>query len=79
MATKKGMATYFSPPFYWIRDDKNSATLRVPLASLMTVLRIRIRIQDPYVSGPPGSGSGSFYHRAKIIKNIDSYCCVTSL
>jgi hypothetical protein len=23
---------------------------------------------DPYVFGPPGSGSGSFYHQAKIVK-----------
>jgi hypothetical protein len=23
---------------------------------------------DPYVFGPPGSGSGSFYHHAKIVR-----------
>jgi hypothetical protein len=23
---------------------------------------------DPYVFGPPGSGSGSFYHQAKIVR-----------
>jgi hypothetical protein len=43
---------------------------------------------DPYVLGPPGSGSvskrygfGSFYHQAKIAskKNLDSYCFLTSL
>ncbi len=43
---------------------------------------------DPHVFGPPGSGSisqrygsgsGSFYDQAKIVrKNIDSYCFVTS-
>jgi hypothetical protein len=41
---------------------------------------------DPYVFGPPGSGSvsqmygsGSFCHKAKIVlKNLDSYCFVTS-
>jgi hypothetical protein len=32
---------------------------------------------DPYVFGPPGSGS--LYHQAKILrKNLDSYCFVTS-
>jgi hypothetical protein len=25
-------------------------------------------IPDPHVFGPPGSGSGSFYHRAKIVR-----------
>ncbi len=24
--------------------------------------------QDPHVFGPPGSGSGSFYHHAKIVR-----------
>ncbi len=44
---------------------------------------------DPYVFGPPGSGSGSIsqrygsgsgsdYHQAKKKKNLDSYCFVTS-
>ncbi len=38
-----------------------------------SVLRIRIRNpdqdpSDPYVCGPPGSGSGSFYHQAKIVR-----------
>jgi hypothetical protein len=39
--------------------------------------------EDPYVIGPPGSGSisqrygsGSFYHQAE---KIDFYCFVTSL
>jgi hypothetical protein len=44
---------------------------------------------DPHVFGPPGSGfrsssqrygsgSGSFYQQAKIVrKNLDSYCFVT--
>jgi hypothetical protein len=43
---------------------------------------------DPFVSGPPGSGSpisqrygsGSFYHQAqKYQENLESYCFVTSL
>ncbi len=46
---------------------------------------------DPYVFGPPGSGSvstrygsgsgsGSIYHQAEIVKkNLDSYCFVSSL
>jgi hypothetical protein len=42
---------------------------------------------DPHVFGPPGfgtisqrdgSGSGSFYHQAIKVKNLDSYCFVTS-
>jgi hypothetical protein len=34
---------------------------------------------DPLVRGM-GSGSGSFYHQAKIVKkNLDSYCFVTLL
>ncbi len=34
---------------------------------------------DPCVFGPPGSGSGSFYHQAKNYKkNLDSYCFVTT-
>jgi hypothetical protein len=33
---------------------------------------------DPYVFGPPGSGS-IFYLQAKVVrKNLDSYCFVTS-
>jgi hypothetical protein len=41
---------------------------------------------DPYVFGPPGSvsaslryrsGCGSFYHQAKTVKCVDSYCFVT--
>jgi hypothetical protein len=35
-------------------------------------------LPDPHVFGPPGSGSGSFYHQAKKNKkNHDSYCFVT--
>ncbi len=41
---------------------------------------------DPYVFGPPGSGSvsqrygfGSFYHLENSKKNLDSKCFVTSL
>ncbi len=33
---------------------------------------------DPYVFGPYGSGSGSFYHQEKMGKNLDFYCFVTS-
>ncbi len=33
--------------------------------------------QDPYVCGPPASGS--FHHHAKIVKNLDFYHFVTSL
>jgi hypothetical protein len=42
---------------------------------------------DPHVFAPPRSGSvsisqrygsGSFYHKAKKVKNLDSYCFVTS-
>jgi hypothetical protein len=46
-------------------------------------------LMDPYVFGPPGSGSvshryglgsGPYYHQAKIVrKNLDSDCFVTSL
>jgi hypothetical protein len=33
---------------------------------------------EPHVFGPPGSGSGSFYHHAKNSKkNLDSYFFVT--
>ncbi len=51
----------------------------------------RTSVGDPYVFGPPGSasgsvghkyesGSGSFYHQAKIVrKNLAFYCFVTSL
>jgi hypothetical protein len=48
----------------------------------------RNSVPDPHVLGPPGSGSisqrygsgsGSIYHQAKIVrKNLDSYCLVTS-
>ncbi len=65
-------------------------------AHLQAVLRIRIHMflglpdPDPHVFGPPGSGStsqrygsgsGSFYHHAKIVRKnlieVDSYYFVT--
>ena len=33
--------------------------------------------QDPHVFGPPGPGSGYFYHQANK-QNLDSYCFMTS-
>jgi hypothetical protein len=31
-------------------------------------VEISVADPDPYVFGPPGSGSGSFYHQAKIVE-----------
>jgi hypothetical protein len=46
-----------------------------------TLSRIPRARYNPYVNGPPGSGSGPFYHQARYNskKNLDSYCFVISL
>jgi hypothetical protein len=51
--------------------------LVVPVFGIRIHMFLGLQDPDPLVRGY-GSGSGSFYHQAKIVKkNLDSYCFVT--
>ncbi len=49
----------------WRRSSPSSRSSSAPVKK--AVLRIRIRIYRIHMFWPPGSGSGSFYHHAKIV------------
>jgi hypothetical protein len=55
-------------PEIFVANPAGIRKTSVPIGANLRILKNNVPDPDPHVFGPPGSGSGSFYHHAKIVR-----------